>query len=609
MKKRITLKYPEREVKLFARRSIIIFVFIGILVLGLVVRLFWLQIFQHRLYVTLSQKNHINFVPVEPKRGLIYDRNGLVLAENLPVFSLEVLPGSLTEMKGLIRKINDIIPISENEENQFLKSLSQRRLKQEVQLKLKLTEEEVARFYVNQFRLPGVSIKAKLVRHYTMGDLFSPVIGYVGRINENEIKQIDASNYAASDYIGKLGIEKYYEHLLHGQVGYEEIEVDASGHKVRTLAYKPPVSGENLYLSIDTHLQSVAYEALKEEVGALVAIDPNNGQVLAMVSHPSYDPNLFVLGISHEQYEKLQNDDKKPLHNRALQGQYSIGSTIKPFLALVGLKDKIISQEDTIFDPGYYQHSDHEHIYHDWLRRGHGIVNLRRAIVESCDTYFYHLGLKLGVERIDRALWYFGFGAPSNLDISEEASGLVASPAWKKKRYHMPWFHGDTLNLVIGQGYILSTPLQLAQATAILAARGVKYTPTLLKSQQLESGVFISTLPRKEIVLEAAQKHWNEIHDAMQAVITSPRGTAHYLNKNLEYTMAVKTGTAQVFSLKNNEKYNERMLPKALRDNKLFIAFAPVEKPEIAVATVTEHSLNAGIVTKKVMDAYFQRVH
>lgn len=603
MKKRY-LKNSVQEVRLFYRRAIFLGSILSFLVLCLLGRLVWLQIVQHHFYMTLSQQNHMSFVPIEPKRGLIYDRNGVLLAENVPVFSLEIVAGRKKQMEALVAEINKVIPLSQNEINLFFKQLKQKRLYQEVTLKMKMTEEEVAAFYVNQFRFPCASVKARLIRHYPAGSLFSPVLGYVGRINENELKQVDSSNYAASNYIGKLGIEKYYESLLHGRVGYQQVEVDASGHVVRVLRRIPPVSGESLFLSIDSRLQQVAQEALKDEVGALVAIDPNNGQVLAMVSQPSYDPNLFVAGISSQQYEEIRSEPTQPLYNRALRGQYSIGSTIKPFLALIALDEGLINPEDKIYDPGYYQLKGNQHVYHDWKRAGHGTVDLNRAIAESCDTYFYQLALKLGIERIDNTLSDFGFGALTQLDVVEEATGLVASPQWKKKRFGLNWFPGDTLNSVIGQGYMLATPLQLAHATATLAARGQGYLPTLLWLRQQETGALLRVLPRKEESLDIAFEHWNKIHEAMRLVISAPAGSAHYLNRGLKYSMAAKTGTAQVFSLKENQKYNAKMLPKELRDNKLFIAFAPVENPKIAVAAVTEHSLQAGYVVKKVIDAY-----
>lgn len=604
MNRRYTFKDPAQEVRLFSRRALFVAIVLIILVLCLIGRLVWLQVIQHHFYMTLSRQNHISFVPLEPKRGLIYDRRGVLLAENAPVFSLEIVVGRPKQMRALIQQIREIIPISENEVSLFFKQLKQKRQYQEVPLKVKLTEEEVATFYVNQFRLSGVMVKARLIRHYPESDLFSPVLGYVGRINESELKQVDAGEYAASNYIGKLGIEKYYEPLLHGRVGYQQVEVDAAGHVIRVLERIPPVSGENLYLSIDSHLQRVAQEALKDEKGALVAIDPSNGQVLALVSHPAYDPNLFVTGISSQQYEEIRSQPDQPLYNRALRGQYPVGSTIKPFLALIALDDEIIYADDKIYDPGYYQLKGQQHTYHDWKRTGHGWVNLEHAIAESCDTYFYQLGLKLGIERIDDIMSDFGFGELTQLDVGEELAGLVASPKWKKKRLGLSWFPGDTLNSVIGQGYMLATPLQLAHATATLAARGQGYLPTLLYLRQSESGKLRQVIPRQEERIEVADEHWDRVHAAMQQVIKAPFGTAHYLANNLKYAMAAKTGTAQVFSLKENQKYNANMLPKELRDNKLFIAFAPVENPKIAVAAITEHSLQAGYVTKKVIDAY-----
>lgn len=606
MRKPHNIKDSVQEVKLFSHRIIILSVILLCLVVCLFFRLVMLQVIQHRFYMTLSRQNHISFVPLEPKRGLIYDRHGVLLAENTPAFSLEVVAGRPKEMRALVDSIKQVVPLSEQEIQLFFRMLKQKRLNQEVILKSKLTEEEVASFYVNQFRFPGVHVRARLIRHYPEGEVFVSVLGYVGRINEKELAELDPTHYAASNYIGKLGVEKYYETVLHGKVGYQEVEVDAAGHVIRVLKKVPPVAGDNIYLSIDSQLQRAAYQALSEENGALVAIDPRNGEVLALVSHPSYDPNLFVMGINTKQYSELRSQPSQPLYNRALRGQYSIGSTIKPFLALVALDEGLISADDEIYDPGYFQLKGNQHIYHDWKRTGHGRVNLRRAISESCDTYFYQLALKLGIERIDQALWDFGFGEVAHLDIGEEVSGLVASPEWKKKRLKLAWYSGDTINSVIGQGYMLATPIQLAHATATLAAKGQGYLPTLLYLQHSELGKWRKVIPRKESLIEVEEDHWQRIHDAMTLVVSSPAGTAHYLNSGLHYQMAAKTGTAQVFSLKANQKYNASMLPKELRDNKLFIAFAPVDNPKIAVAAVTEHSLEAGRVTRKVMDAYLK---
>lgn len=606
MRKVNNIKDSVEEVRLFSRRILILGMVLLILLFVLLVRLVILQIIQHHFYMTLSRQNHISFVPLEPKRGLIFDRHGVLLAENQAAFSLEVTAGRKKEMEALVRAIKPYIHLSEQDISTFFRLLKQKRLNQDVTLKARLSEEEVAAFYVNQFRFPGVQIKAKLIRHYPEGEVFVSVIGYVGRINDKELGLVDPTNYAASNYIGKLGIEKFYESQLHGKVGYQEVEVDASGRVIRVLKRVSPIAGDNLYLSIDANLQRAAYEALKEENGALVALNPNNGEVLALVSHPSYDPNVFVTGISSQQYAELRSASSQPLYNRALRGQYSIGSTIKPFLALVALDQALISPEDEIYDPGYFQLKGNQHIYHDWKRTGHGRVNLKRAIAESCDTYFYQLALRLGIERIDEGLWDFGFGEATGIDIPDEALGLVATPEWKRKRLKMSWYAGDTINAVIGQGYMLATPLQLAHATAILAAKGQGYLPTLLYVTRSENGTWRKVIPRKEDKMDIDDESWEEIHRDMALVISSPSGTAHYLNRGLRYTMASKTGTAQVFSLKANQKYNASLLPKELRDNKLFIAFAPIESPKLAIAAVTEHSLEAGKVTRKVMDAYLQ---
>lgn len=605
MRKRITLKNPHQEIQLFTHRAIIVSVLIAILVITLIIRLWYLQIHQHRLYMTLSQQNQLNLSPLEPNRGLIYDRNGKLIAENLPVFSLEIIPdkmGSSKAIKATIAQIATIIPISEKDKKQFFKQLGQRRRIASVPLRTRLTEQEVAQFAVNQHRFPGATIKARMVRYYPYADVLQPVLGYVGRINEQELERLDQKNYSATNFIGKLGIEKYFEDELHGKVGYQQVEMDATGRVVRILNSTPPVPGKNLQLSIDLYLQQIAQAAFGEEYGAAIAIQPATGQVLALVSNPGFDPNLFVDGISTKDFHALQNDPAQPLYNRAIRGHYPPGSTVKPIMGLAGLEAGIITSEFKLFDPGWFQLKNSTHIYHDWKRTGHGWVDLRAAIVHSCDTYFFTLANKMGIERIAAILQQFGFGKRTGIEMQEELPGLVPTPAWKKRVQGHGWYPGDTLITGIGQGFMLATPLQLAVAVAAIANQGKVMKPTLIYSTQDPGTVYQRQPLMQAGTINIKDEHWQAVIDGMKGVMQEGTGLKHFGRVN--YEAAGKTGTAQVFSLKQNQRYNARMLPKHLRDNSLFIVFAPVENPQIAVAVMVEHSGEAADIARKIVDYY-----
>lgn len=602
MRKRYTLKDPQREIKLFTNRAIIVSLAIAIFAVILLVRLWYLQVYQHQLYMTLSQQNQLNLLPLEPNRGLIYDRNGLLIAENTPVFSLEVIPGKVNSIKATVAAIEKVIALSDKDKKQFFRQLNQRRRFETIPLKTRLSEEEMARFAVNQYRFPGVTVKARMARYYPYDKVLQPVLGYVGRINERELAKVDPNNYSATNFIGKLGIEKFFEDDLHGKVGYQQAEVDATGRVVRVLNSVPPVSGKNLQLTIDLYLQQVAVAAFGDLHGAAVAIQPATGHVLALVSSPGYDPNLFVDGISTKDFQALQQDSGQPLYNRAIRGQYPPGSTVKPIVALTGLTTGTVTPEYGISDPGWFQLKNSSHIYHDWKRTGHGWVNLHTAIVNSCDTYFYTLANRMGVEPLVRMFQQFGLGKRTGIEIQEELPGLVPTPAWKKRTQGHPWYPGDTLITAIGQGFMLATPLQLAMAVATIANRGQVMKPTLIYSSQqsgarylMQPAVLINTVP-------AAEKNWQEVIEGMRGVMVQGTGLGHYGRVN--YEVAGKTGTAQVFSLKQNQRYYKNMIPKHLRDNSLFIAFAPIDKPQIAVAVMVEHSDEAGSIARKMIDYY-----
>ena len=608
MQKRIPIKNPHQEIQLILNRSIFALFMIGVLICLLIFRLAYLQLFKNEMYTTLATQNWLELVPIEPTRGLVYDRNGVLLAENIPVYSLDVTPDKVVNMSKTLSYLKKIITLSESDVMQFQRQLKQHRRFDEIPLKLRLTEEEVARFAENQHLYPGVEIKARLMRHYPFGESFSHVLGYVGRISTEELDEIDQTNYSGSHYIGKSGIEKYYEEELHGTVGYEEVENDASSRPVRTLKEIKSTPGKNIYLTIDSGLQLAAEKALDGHRGAIVAIQPSTGQVLAMVSEPGFDPNLFVTGINLNDYQALRNSPDRPLYNRALRGLYPPASTVKPYLALEGLNSGIVSPEDTISDPGWFELRTGSHRFYDWQSRGHGIVNLNTAIMRSCDTYFFTLGVKMGIRRIDQILSKFGYGAPTGIDLDDELSGVVASPDWKRKSKGMKWFDGDTVNASIGQGYLQATPLQLAHAVSILANRGVRYLPYLMLGEQMPGKSYSQQQPTplEPVVLEDKEA-WNDVINGMKDVVNQPLGTAFALGRgHTSYTVAGKTGTAQVIAKRgdHSKKVNQNDLPERYRDHHLFIAFAPVDHPQIALAIITENSYNTLQATRAILDYY-----
>lgn len=609
MKKRITLKDHLREIKAFTRRTATIALCLLFLTLLLIARLIYLQVIQHARYKTLSNQNQLTVVPIAPNRGLIYDRNGVLLANNIPVFNLEITPDRITDIKATLRELQKIIPISKNDIHSFFKQEKQRRRFDAIPIRLQLTDAEIARFSVNQHRFPGVSVKARLIRHYFFGKTLSHVLGYVGRINSHELQHVDESNYSATNFMGKSGIEKYYESVLHGQVGHEHVETDATGRTVRVLHRTPPTPGANLYLTLDNRLQLSAEKALGNNRGAVVVINPNNGELLALMSTPGYDPNPFVTGISAEAYRVLRESKAQPFYDRAIRGQYPLASTIKPFLALEALDKNIIQTHDKIWDPGWFKLPNNNHFYRDWKRTGHGWINLKRAIVVSCDTYYYKLASLMGITRINSILTRFGFGLMTGIDMPGELAGLIPSPAWKLRTKKQSWYTGDTLISGIGQGYMLTTPLQLANATAALSTRGKRTHPHLLLKKVAPDN---TSEPFKAVALFPIEldklQVWHFVISAMKGVIRFNEGTGHRFGRPEDYSIAAKTGTAQVFSnAQHDETVEEQQdLPEHLRDHSLFIAFAPVEHPQIAIAVVVENSARASKVARQVMDDYFK---
>lgn len=607
MQKRIPIKNHQLERQLITQRSMVALIIISVLVLLLVLRLAILQIYKHDLYTTLSTNNWLDLVPVEPTRGLIYDRNGVLLAENIPVFSLDIIPNEINDLHKTIKSLTKIVDLTENDISQFQKQLKQHRRFDEIPLKLRLTEQEVAHVSENLHRLPGVVIKARLMRHYPYGETFSHVIGYVGRINTQELSEIDQVNYSASHYIGKLNVEKFYEEELHGKVGYEQVEKDASGKPVRTLKEIKGTPGKNIYLTIDSKLQMVAEKTLENHRGAIVVIQPATGQVLAMVSKPGYDPNIFVQGINQKDYQQLQKSLDRPLFNRAVRGLYPMASTIKPYFALEGLSSGVITPDDALFDPGWFELPNGAHVFHDWRHHGHGMVNMSRAIMGSCDTYFYNLALKMGIRRMDTILTQFGFGELSGIDLDDELPGIVASPEWKRKAKGTHWYLGDTIISGIGQGFMQATPLQLAAAVATLANRGARFMPYLQLGEQQPGEPYLKQEPiQLEPVVLQNKDDWEIVIDAMQDVVSSPQGTAYRFGRNHTYTVAAKTGTAQVIAKRGdpNEVDKQKNIPERLRDHHLFIAFAPADKPKIALAIITENSSVTIEAARSIFDYY-----
>ena len=607
---RITIKDYLFESQLFMQRSVQALVFAGILIAVLVGRLIYLQVLAHEHYITLSDDNRIKILPLPPNRGLIFDRNGLILADNLPSYRLEITPEQVHDMDATLDALSQLVNIRDVDRSRFEQLRKRTPVFKPVPLRFRLSDEEVARFAIDRHRHPGVDIVAGLSRHYPHGPLLAHAVGYVGRIDERDLQRIDTSDYSGTTHIGKVGIEKTYEDILHGTVGYSQVETNAEGRVLRTLVRTPPVPGNNLYLTLDAELQNVADQALGKRAGAVVAIDPDTGGVLAFVSKPAYDPNLFVNGIDSKTYTALRENDKQPLFNRALRGQYPPGSTLKPFVALGGLEEGITSKHAHTYCPGFYQLPGKARKYRDWKRGGHGTVDLTDAIAQSCDVYFYDLAMSMGIDRLHDYLTKFGFGERTGIDISGELPGLMPSRQWKRAARNLPWFPGETLIAGIGQGFVLTTPLQLASSTTTLARYGNRKKPHVVASTQIYGDIELTPLPvapEPDIPIEDRQ-HWNDVIHGMHEVVQGKRGTARKIGKDAKYQFAGKTGTAQVFGLKEEEKYDAEKLAEKLRDHSLFIAFAPLDKPRIALAVIVEHggsgSAVAAPIARIILDQY-----
>lgn len=597
------------EANTFTRRAVVALALVFVMFGVLVYRFYSLQVIHYENYMTLSDRNRIQVRPVPPNRGLIYDRNGELLAENRPSFTLSIVKERVKNIEKTIEHLSQLVDVSENDVENFYKYLKQRRRPFEaVPLRYRLTEEEMAKLAVNKYELKGVEVNAELVRYYPKGDLFAHIVGYVGRINENELSNFDEETdrlYRGTHSIGKIGLEKEYERQLLGDVGLEYIETNAHGRALRTIDEVQPQAGKDLQLFIDSRIQEAAANALQQKRGAVVAIDVKTGGVLAMVSTPSFDPNLFVTGISVKDYRALNESRNLPLFNRTIQGQYPPGSTLKPMLGLGGLEDKSISFETRLFDPGFYKLENDDRQYREWKKGGHGSsVGLHEAIVESCDIFFYDLAVRMGVDGMHAFGEHFGLGEKTEIDVPSERSGIWPSRAWKRAVRGQSWYPGNSLNMSIGQGDVLSTPLQLAVMTATMASRGVRHKPRLVQVVGEEP---VDTAPVEEF--QAFQNNWDFVQKSMEDVVHNIHGTAHSLGRQINYKIAGKTGTAQVVGIAQGEEYESEALAEFHRDHTLFIAFGPVEDPRLAMAVIVENGEKHGKTTfpvvKAVFDAFF----
>jgi len=604
----IKLKDSQREARINNARTVTA-VLIVLALLGMIVaRYYALQITEYEEYRTQSERNRVQLQPLPPKRGLIYDRNGVLLADNRPSYMLSIVRERVVgDLEATLAALGEVVDISDNDLENFYKKLQRRRPYEAVPLRFRLTEEERARLAVNRYRLPGVVVDAQLLRYYPYGELFSHAIGYVGRINEQEALELDASDYRGTFHVGKVGVEKYYEDILHGDVGYQNVETNAHGRVLRVLERFDPRPGSDLVLNLDIRVQRAAFDALGDRRGAVVAIDPLTGGVLALVSTPGFDTNLFVNGISSRDYSALRDSPDVPLFNRAIQGQYPPGSTIKPFMSMAGLESGLVTPESTVPDPGWYSLPGDSRKYRDWILRIRGTghaprVNMKMAIAESCDVYFYDLARRLTIDRMYEYLQPFGFGERTGIDTTNERRGVLPSTRWKRDAMGQPWYPGETISAGIGQGYMLASPVQLAQATAVMASNGLRHTPRLLKSID---GVDVEAPLLEPIV--APPEYWQAVHEGMLEVVHGQHGTAKALAKGIEYQMAGKTGTAQVIGIAQGSVYNEEEVAERHRHHGLFIAFAPAEAPTIAVAIIVENgggSSAASPIARAVIDTW-----
>ncbi|MGM8898508.1 MULTISPECIES: penicillin-binding protein 2 [unclassified Psychrobacter] len=587
--------------RIFMRRIFILglFIFLGMSVLLL--RYGYLQVYAHDKYKTQADNNRIKLISAPPSRGYIYDRNGILLADNQPVFTAMLSPDEVQDPERTLSLLAPIFDLTDTDITDILARLSKSK-NDPVTIKIDLTEKQVAQFSERKPFFTGVTIQSKLTRSYPYDELFAHVIGYVGRINDKETKRIDKDRYAGTDLIGKIGIEDFYEDILLGEPGYQSVETDVHGNILRQLDTEPPVAGNDITLSLDYGLQTIAQQQLDGRRGAIVAIDPKNGDVLAFVSNPSYDPNPFISGISFKDYDALREDIDQPLYNRALQGMYPPASTIKPFEGLGGLHYGLRDWETTIYDPGYFSLPGDSHRFRDWKRGGHGSVNLKKSIMMSVDTYYYKLAYEMGIQRLHDWMVRFGFGEDTGIDLPNEKSGIMPSPKWKKDTYDKGWLSGETISVSIGQGYFLATPLQIANATAMMANKGNHITPHLLKRSDGAAEVNVITKSDGKIDYDGKPSDWTRMHDAMEDTVKAGTARGIYTSR---YRIAGKTGTAQVKSIAQGKSYNKSAIDKRHWDHAWFNGFAPVEDPQIALAVLVENGGGGSAVAAPIGRALF----
>ncbi|MDX6913914.1 peptidoglycan DD-transpeptidase MrdA [Pectobacterium carotovorum] len=597
------------ESALFVRRALV--AFLGILLLSgvLVANLYHLQIVRVDDYRTRSNENRIKLVPIAPSRGIIYDRNGTPLALNRTIYQLELVPDKVDNLKDTLEALRPIVDLTDDDLESFEKERKRSRRFTSIPVKTGLTEIQVARFAVNQYRFPGVEIKGYQRRYYPYGSALTHVTGYVSKINDKDVERLTKeekiADYAATHDIGKLGIERHYEDLLHGKPGYEEVEVNNRGRVIRQLHEQPPQAGRDIYLTLDLSLQIYIEKLLEGSRAAVIVTDPRDGGILAMVSTPSYDPNLFVDGISTKNYTKLQTDPNRPLINRATQGIYPPASTVKPYIAVSALTAGVITTNTSLFDPGWWQLPGSEKRFRDWKKWGHGRLNLTKSLEESADTFFYQVAYDMGIDRLSEWMNKFGYGQRTGIDISEESRGNMPTREWKLRQFKKPWYQGDTIPVGIGQGYWTATPIQMNKALVTLINDGQVKTPHLLYSSR-ENGVIVPyRQAENQQIGDIHSGYWEVAKDGMYGVANRANGTAHKSFEDAPYKIAAKSGTAQVFGLKENETYNAHKIAEHLRDHKLMVAFAPYKNPKVAVSIILENGgagPTVGTITRQILD-------
>jgi penicillin-binding protein 2 len=596
----------EAEEKLFARRAIVAFALVVICFTILGINLYRLQVDQHSYYQTRSNENDIKMIPIAPTRGLIFDRNGIPLVRNVSWYDIHITPYKIDKMQETLKALTPIVDLTPEEIETFEHELKQNSRYRPVELKAELTDEEVARFAVNQFRFTGVTVDTYQDREYPYGADLAHVLGYVSKINDNDYKRLNAAgvgeNYAADHNIGKQGIEGYYESLLHGKTGYQEVEVDNHGRIVRVLKEVPPVAGQNITLTLDLHLQQYVESQLAGQRAAVLIEDPHDGSVLAMVSAPSYDPNPFVRGISYKAYKTLLQNKDLPLINRVTQGLYPPASTVKPYMAMSALLTKVITPTTSFFGAPTWTLPGTDRKYRDWKKSGHGMLDVTRAIEESADTFFYQVAFMMGIDRIHTMLSQFGYGKSTGIDLNEEYAGLLPSREWKQKVHKHVWYQGDTVSVGIGQGYWVATPIQMVKAMVALINNGRVISPHLLEKSQRGAVMqpYQPKLPQAQIG-DAKSPYWSLVRHAMFGMANAPNGTGYKYFHTAPYGIAAKSGTSQVFSLKQNQVYNAKMTPMRLRDHIFYTAFAPFNDPKVAVALILENGGNEGVTAAPLM--------